>query len=183
MKRISALALAAVISCGAAAQQPQPSALDAGLFYQLLLAELDLRDGDAGAAYSRFIDVARRTRDESLFRRSVEVALQARAGDQALAAARAWRQALPESLDAVRFELQLLAVLNRGGEMAEPIRELLARTPAAERAGVIAALPRMTQRAADKPAMAAQLDKALEPYLDAPATRTAARVAGARAWW
>jgi tetratricopeptide (TPR) repeat protein len=184
MKHISALALAALISGGAAAQQPpQPSALDAGLFYQLLLAELDLRNGDAGAAYARFIDVARRTRDEALFRRSVEVALQARSGDQALAAARAWRQAQPDSLDAVRFELQILAVLNRGAEMAEQIRALLARTPAAERAGVIAALPRMTQRAADKKAMAAQLDKALEPYLDAPATRTAARVASARGWW
>jgi tetratricopeptide (TPR) repeat protein len=184
MKRLSALALAGLLSIGAAAQQPpQPSALDGPLFYQLLLAELDLRNGDAGAAYLRFIDVARRTRDEALFRRSVEVALQARSGDQALAAARAWRQALPESLDAVRFELQILAVLNRSAEMADPIRALLARTPAAERNGVIAALPRMLGRSADKKAMAAQLDKALEPYLDAPATRTAARVASARAWF
>jgi tetratricopeptide (TPR) repeat protein len=184
MKRLSALALAGLLSLGATAQQAQPpSALDGPLFYQLLLAELDLRNGDAGAAYLRFIDVALRTRDEALFRRSVEVALQARSGDQALAAARAWRQALPESLDALRFELQILAVLNRGGEMADPIKALLARTPAAERNGVIAALPRMLARSGDKKAMAGQLDKALEAYADAPATRTAARVASARAWF
>lgn len=162
---------------------PAPSALDAPLFYQLLLAELDLRNGDPAAAYAKFIDVARRTRDEALFRRSVEVALQARSGDSALAAARAWRIALPESLDALRFELQILAVLNRGGEMAEPIRQLLARTPTADRSGVIAALPRLWQRAADKRAMAQQLDEALSSYVDAEATRTAARVASGRAWW
>lgn len=162
---------------------PPQSALDAPLFYQLLLGELDLRNGDAAAAYAKFIDVARRTRDEALFRRSVEVALQARSGDSALAAARAWRIALPESLDALRFELQILAVLNRGSEMAEPIKLLLAKTPAAERAGVIAALPRLWQRAADKRAMAQQLDDALKAYADADPTRTAARVASGRAWW
>jgi tetratricopeptide (TPR) repeat protein len=178
--------LAGLVSVGVGAQQasaPPQSALDGPLFYQLLLAELDLRNGDAGAAYLRFIDVARRTRDEALFRRSVEVALQARSGDQALAASRAWRLALPDSLDAVRFELQILAVLNRSGEMADPIKALLARTPVAERNGVIAALPRMVARGADKKAMAAQLDKALEPYAEATATRTAARVASARAWF
>jgi tetratricopeptide (TPR) repeat protein len=112
----------------------------------------------------------------------VEVSLQARSGDQALAASRAWRQTLPESMDALRFELQILAVLNRGGEMAEPIQTLLARTPAPERPGVIAGLPRLFQRATDKAQMAEQLDKALAPYLDAEGTRTAARVASGRAW-
>jgi tetratricopeptide (TPR) repeat protein len=166
-----------------AAAAPSPSALDAALFYQLLLGELDLRNGDPAAAYAKFIDVARRTRDEALFRRSVEVALQARSGDSALAAARAWRIALPESPDALRFELQILAVLNRGTEMAEPIKQLLAKTPAAERPGVISSLPRLWQRAPDKRAMAQQLDEALAAYLDAPPTRTAARVASGRAWW
>jgi tetratricopeptide (TPR) repeat protein len=160
-----------------------PSALDAPLFYQLLLGELDLRNGDPAAAYAKFIDVARRTRDEALFRRSVEVALQARSGDSALAAARAWRIALPESLDALRFEMQILAVLNRGTEMAEPIKLLLEKTPPADRAGVIAALPRLWQRAPDKRLMAQQLDEALKAYVDAEPTRTAARVASGRAWW
>lgn len=159
------------------------SVLDGPLFYQLLLGEFDLRSGDAAAAFAKFIDVARRTRDDALFRRAVEVALQARSGDQALAASRAWRQAAPESLDAVRFEMQILAVLNRGTEIAEPMKALLARTPAAERSGVIAALPRLAQRASDPRQMAAQLDEALAPYADNPAHRTAARVASGRAWW
>jgi tetratricopeptide (TPR) repeat protein len=158
------------------------SALDAPLFYQLLLGELDLRNGDAGAAFAKFLDVARRTRDDALFRRAVELALQARAGDQALQATRAWRQAVPDSLDALRFELQILAALNRGAEWAEPMLALLERTPAAERAGVIAGLPRLVQRASDKAQAAAQIERALAPWLAAPAMRTTARVALGRAW-
>ncbi len=186
-RRLSSLALALALSFqGGPAQAqsaPASSALDAPLFYQLLLAELDLREGDAASAFAKFIDAARRTRDEGLFRRSVEVALQARAGDQALAASRAWRVAVPDSLDAVRFELQILAALNRSAEMTEPVKALLARTPPAERAGAIAALPRLWQRAADKRLMAQQFDEALKPYLDTEPTRTAARVASGRAWW
>ncbi len=177
--------LAGSIAAGSAAAQPAGAAnstLDAPLFYQLLLGEFDLRNGDAAAAAAKFLDVARRTRDEALFRRAVEVALQSRNGDAALAGARAWRQTLPDSLDALRFEFQILAVLNRSQELAEPIRLLLARTPASERIAAIAALPRMTQRVGDKRALAALLDDALRPYLDAPATRTAARVASARLW-
>ncbi len=181
-RMLHALAAALLAAGGAVAQTSPNSTLDAPLFYQLLLGELDLRNGDAAAASAKFLDVARRTRDEALFRRAVEAALQGRSGDSALAAARAWRQALPESLDALRFEFQILAILNRGNELAEPIRLLLARTPDAERNAAIAALPRMTQRIADKKALATQIDEALAPYLEAPATRAAARVSSARLW-
>ncbi len=179
-----AFAAALLAATGTSAQTPVAagSALDAPLFYQLLLGELDLRNGDPAAAQAKFLDVARRTRDEALFRRTVEVALQARSGDQALATTRAWRQALPDSLEALRFEFQILAVLNRGSELAETMRLLLARTPEGERNSALAGLPRMTQRIADKAALAKQMDEVLKPYLDAPATRTAARVASARLW-
>ncbi|MDH4287376.1 MAG: tetratricopeptide repeat protein [Aquincola sp.] len=187
MKRRYLLAICALLvlpSSGTLAQAAQPanSALDAPLFYELLLGEMDLRAGDAGAAYAKFIDVARRTGDESAFRRAVEVALQARSGDQAIAAARAWRQAVPESMDALRFELQILAALNRGGELSEPIKALLARTPPADVSGVIAGLPRLFARASDKRQAAEQLDEALKPFINAEPTRTAARVASARGW-
>jgi tetratricopeptide (TPR) repeat protein len=184
-KRLSILLTATVLAMaqGAAAQgAPTSSVLDAPLFYELLLGELDLRNGDTAAAQARFLDVARRTGDDALFRRAVEVGLQARSGDQALAAARAWRQALPDSLDAVRFEFQILAALNRSTELAEPIRLLLARTPEPERNATIGSLPRITQRVADKRTLASQLEEVLKPYLMAPATRTAARVASARLW-
>lgn len=162
------------------------SALDAPLFYQLLIGEIELRNGEAGNAFSVLLDAARRSRDEALFKRSVEVALQARAGDQALAATRAWRVALPQSIEALRYELQLLAALNRGTEVAEPLKLLLARTAEAERAATIAGLPRLFQRMTDKRQAAALLDDVLQTYMQATTplpTRTAARVADGRAWW
>jgi tetratricopeptide (TPR) repeat protein len=180
-----ALATLAVLATTASAQSPElpRSALDAPLFYQLLIGEIELRDGEAGNAYSVLLDAARRTRDESLFKRSVDVALQARAGDQALAAARAWRQTLPQSLEALRYELQLLATMNRSAEVGEPMKLLLERTPEAERSALIAGLPRLLQRMSDKRQAAELIDELLQPYLQAPATRNAARVASGRAWW
>ncbi|MES2958359.1 MAG: tetratricopeptide repeat protein [Pseudomonadota bacterium] len=162
------------------------SALDAPLFYQLLIGEIELRHGEPSNAYAVLLDAARRTRDESLFKRSVDVALQARAGDQALAAARAWRQTLPQSLEALRYELQLLAALNRGAEIAEPLKELLARTPDAERSALMASLPRLFQRMSDKRQAATVIDEILQPYTLAAQTssvRGMARVASGRAWW
>ena len=162
------------------------SALDAALFYQLLIGELELSGGQPGNAYAVLIDAARRTRDESLFKRSVDVALQARAGDQALAAARAWRQTLPQSLEALRYELQLLTALNRSNEAAEPLKLLLARTPEAERGALAATLPRLFQRVPDKRQAAQMLEEVLQPYTadnHLPAARAGAHVALGRAWW
>lgn len=162
---------------------PLSSSLDAPLFYQLLIGEIELSAGQAGNAYQIMLDAARRTRDEQLFRRSTEIALQARAGDQALAATRAWRTAHPESLEPIRLQLQILLSMNRPNELAEPLRALLAATPASERAAVIGSLPRFLQRAADKKQAATLLEEVLQPdaYADA-ATRAAAQAAIGRAW-
>jgi tetratricopeptide (TPR) repeat protein len=171
---------------GALAQAPlsatDNSALDAPLFYQLLIAEIELSAGRAGSAYEVLLDAAKRTRDEALFQRAVEVALQARAGDQALAATRAWRQSRPDSIDARRYQIQILIALDRIEEAGEPLRSWIASTPAGERSGLIAATPRLLQRANDRKAAAKLLEQWLAPYRDAKETRTAARVATGRAW-
>jgi len=78
------------------------SAMDAPLFYQLLIGELELNSGQAGVAFQVLLDAARRTGDEQLFKRVVNIALQARAGDQALLAARGWADAAPNSVEATR---------------------------------------------------------------------------------
>jgi tetratricopeptide (TPR) repeat protein len=169
---------------GARANPPfatsQNSVLDAPLFYELLLGEVELREGDAGTAYEMMLDAARRTHDEQLFKRAVDIALQAHAGEQALTAARAWLVALPESADAHRYVVQLLILMNRLGDVAEPLSALLSITPQDERSGLIAALPRTLQRATDRRAVVALMEQVLKPYMDAPATRTASRIALAR---
>jgi len=135
-RRVPVLVLALVaLSIGAApaaaaeppASKVENSNLDASLFYQLLLSEIELRSDQAGTAYQRMLDAARRSKDEQLFRRATEMALQARAGDQALSAVLAWRQALPDSADALRYQIQILIALNRIGDAEEPHGVIVAR--------------------------------------------------------
>jgi tetratricopeptide (TPR) repeat protein len=186
----AALVVAAFAMPGALAQveakapdePPTHSSLDAPLFYELLVGEMELRGGEAGTAYEVMLEAARRTRDDTLFRRAIEIALAARAGEQALAATNAWRIAKPESSEALRYQVQLLTALNRGTEAVEPLRLLLATAPAAERAGIIAVLPRLFLRSSDHRASAMLLEQVLQPYLEAPDTRSAARVALGRSW-
>ncbi|MBL8288376.1 MAG: tetratricopeptide repeat protein [Rubrivivax sp.] len=158
------------------------SALDAPLFYQLLIGELELRGGENGTAYAVILDAARRTRDEALFRRAVDIALAARSGEQALAAARAWRSSRPESADALRTQLQILVALGRLADAAEPARALINATPPEERGNTIAALPRFFGRAGEPKAVAALVEEIVRPHMQAEATRVPARVAQGRAW-
>jgi tetratricopeptide (TPR) repeat protein len=161
---------------------PTHSALDAPLFYQLLIGELELRNGETGAAYQFVLDAARRTRDETLFRRATEIASQARAGEQALVAAQAWRQALPASVEAHRYLVQILMGLNRPNETVEPVRSLIELTPPAQRPTLIQSLPGFYARATDRSQGARLLEQALQPFADKPESRTAAQVAMGRAW-
>lgn len=154
------------------------SNLDAALFYQLLIGEIELREGDAGTGYEVLLDAARKTRDERLFQRATDVALQAKAGEQALTAARAWRQAAPASLEAHRYEVQLLIALNRSTEAVEPLRSTLALVPAAERGRVIASLPAYFARAADRKAATAALEQVLLPYAEGRLSGEAPETAG-----
>ncbi len=139
------------------------SAMDAPLFYQLLIGELELNSGQPGVAFQVLLDAARRTGDEELFKRVVNIALQARAGDQALMAARAWADAAPKSAEPQQTIVQLLALLNKPEDVAQPLTALLRLSAVPERPGLIAALPRLFQRSPDPKAVLA----ALKPVLQA----------------
>ena len=89
-------------AAGSPGAKVENSNLDSQLFYHLLIGEIEMRNGQAGTAYEVLLDAARRTKDEQLFRRVTDIALEARAMDQALAAAKAWRAAVPESMQAHR---------------------------------------------------------------------------------
>ncbi len=186
---VAALSLLVLAGVSAAATGPaggankvENSDLDAPLFYQLLLGEIELRDGQSGTAYQLMLDAAKRAKDEQLFKRATEIALQARAGEQALAAAVAWRQALPESQDAMRYQIQLLVALNRLPEVEEPLIALLRQAPKPALPSMLEAVPRFLARAADRHATAVLIERALKPFADAPDTRASALVAIGRAW-
>ncbi len=146
----------------APAEAPINSAMDAPLFYQLLIGEIELSNGQAGVAFQVLLDAARRTSDEELFKRVVNIALQARAGDQALMAARAWAETLPESVDAHQSVVQLLALLNKPAEVPGPLSTLLSVAPDVQRPGLIASLPRLFQRSPDPQAVLAALAPVLQ---------------------
>jgi len=158
------------------------SNLDRQLFYQLLIGEIQQREGEPGEAYQIILDAARRSPDDQLFRRATDIAVQARAGDQALLAVRAWRQALPQSLEALRYQIQLLIALNRIAESLEPLQALLRLTPSSQRIALITSLPRSYARAPDRAATATLIEQALQGSVDSAATQVPARVAVGRAW-
>ena len=159
---------------------PVNSDIDAPLFYQLLVGELELTSGQPGVAYQVLLDAARRTSDEELFKRVINIALQARAGDQALIAARAWHDALPRSAEAQQMTIQLLALLNRPNEVVEPLRAMLAATAPAQRPGLLASLPRLFQRAAEPKKVYAALEPVLQDAAKVAETRTVALIVLAR---
>lgn len=166
----------------AAEPVPPNSALNAPLFYQLLIGEMQIQAGDPRAAYELVLDAARRSPDESLYRRAMEIALQSRAGDQALAAIRAWRGAFPKSVEATRNHAQILVALNRPAEAVEPLRALIGLTPPAQQPALVSLVPRFFAGQKDGRAAAGWIEQTVQPWLDTPATRVAARVAMARGW-
>ena len=155
--------------------RPVSSALDSVLFYQLLLGELNVGAEDPGVAFSLILDAARKTTDPAVYRRAMQIAIGARAGESALQAAKAWSQALPASAEANRFILQILLGLNRTAETLEPLKRAIALSPAAERIELLWRLPGLYERAQDRQLVATTVQKALADWLRD-------RAVGATAW-
>ncbi len=153
---------------------PPQSRLTARLMYELLLGEFSFREGEAQKGAAFMLDAARRTGDESLFKRATEMAIQSRSGPAALEAARAWRQAHPDSAEAARFELQVLIVLGRVAETEAPLRKLLSALPAADQESFIAAMPALYQRVPDRAQAARTVEAALQGAIKSSALAPAA---------
>ncbi len=182
LRRLAFLPLAALVL--AATAQPAPvrveaasaatSLMDDALMYQLLLAEINLNQGEPAAAYGLLLDAARQSNDAQLYLRAVEVALQSRAGDAALQAARAWQEAQPQSQQANRFVIQILIGLNRVSETLPPLKNELAGLATDQRVSALTTITRQFMRAADKKTAAAIVEQALQSDLNASETASAA---------
>ena len=153
---------------------PVPSAMTAELFYQLLLGELNVQGNEPATGFALILDSARKTNDPQLYQRAVDLAFQGRSGDAALQAARAWKQAFPQSREANRYVLQILIALNRIPESADALRSEIALAETSDRPTVIAVIPRNYARAPDKKQAAAVVEQALAGELANPATGPAA---------
>ena len=153
------------------------SYLNGSLLRQLLEAELTLREGQPGNAIELMLQAARDNKDDALYRRALQMAVEAGAGDKALGITKSWRDTMPRSTEALRTEIQLLIAFDRIPDTAEPLKQLLQISTPAERVALISSLPRAQQRAKDKSAAAELFRQLLQPWIDAPDTRVAARVA------
>jgi tetratricopeptide (TPR) repeat protein len=169
--RLITLALVAAFACGCAfsaspaVENPDNSGLDGELFYQLLVSEMSAQSGDNGSAYGLMLNAARKVNSSRLYERAVEIALRARSGEAALDAAQTWARAFPSSVEANRFQLQILLGLNKITEAQEPIKRELAGLAATERAAAIGLLPRYFARTTDKKLAASVVEKALATEL------------------
>jgi tetratricopeptide (TPR) repeat protein len=158
------------------------SDMDAALFYQLMVAEMQLRQGQAGVGYQIYLEAAKRRGDGTLFRRAVDIALQARAGEQALTAAQAWLQASPQSLEATQFATQIMLAMGKHSDLAEPLTALIRLTPAEQQGSVLLGLPRNLQRLKDRQQAATLVDQVTQPWRQPPQEKADAWVASADAW-
>lgn len=151
-----ALGFVLAVSCGLtfaqtpAEQDPNNSRLDAELFYELLVGELSIQSGDSSAAYSLFLDAARKANSAPLYERAIQVALSANNGDAALQATRAWMRAAPGTVDANRYWVDILINMNRMPEIVAPLKREMGLMTTADKLALIDTLPRYFARAADR---------------------------------
>ena len=160
----------------AAQEESHTAAMDAEIFYEVLLGEITTRSGDPGSGYALMLEAARSSNDENLYKRAADIALQARSGEAALAAANAWQDAWPQSREANRYVLQLLVALNRIADTAAPLQQELTRTAPHSKAAALQALPQLYRRASDKALAASVVQQALASDLRDPHTGAAAWV-------
>jgi len=153
---------------------PQASALDAVMFYQLLLGELNAQNGESGTGFSLILDAARKSKDAALFQRAIDLALQSRSGEAALQAARTWKQVIPTSQEASRYILQILLALNKVEEAGSALKTMLNSLPPEELAGAIASVPRIFGRVNDKLLAANTVESALSQVLNQPVSKASA---------
>lgn len=157
------------------------STMDGQLFYQLLVGEMRGKE-EPGYAYQIYLQLGKQYKSAQLFQRSVEIALTARAGEQALGAAKAWRQALPNDIQAAEFTARILMALNRPQAMVEPLRSLIQLTPQPQQPQALARLTRSLLRLTDRAATARLIDEVTQPWREPNQNFAEAWLTSGEAW-
>ena len=86
------------------------------ILYRFLIGEVAGQRGRLDVATQAYLEMARKTEDPRIAQRATEIALFARAQDQALEAPRIWVAADPES---IRAQQALTALLVNANKLAE----------------------------------------------------------------
>lgn len=131
--------------------------------FQTLIGEMALQQGDLKLSLDAWSDLAQRTRDPKAIARATEVATFARQYDQALDLTRLWLSVEPESAKAKQMQSSLLALANRGEDLAPQLTRLLAEDPD-NLATNLMQLNRALGRMSDKQATLRLIEQLVKPY-------------------
>ena len=148
--------------------------------YLALVAEMQVRAGEAGVGYSLMLEAARKSDDPELFRRAVNIALQSRSGSAAVDAAQAWASELPTSAEPHRVLVQMLISMDRIEDSAISLEKMLDLTPANERSELLDLVGQVYARAKDTALAATVVAAKLRPWLTDTSTASSAYAAMAR---
>lgn len=149
----------------AAERETDLAALNAELFYEILVGEMAASQGALADAQALMMEAARTSGSEQLYRRATELAVQSRSGDRALRNARAWLDAYPESRRANRTVLQLLVAMNRIADSTSYLRREIELTPDEAKPATFLSITQLYNNASDKPLAADVVERALEAEL------------------
>ncbi len=138
--------------------------LTSDLFYKLTKAEMDFKRGQWQSAYVSMMVLAQQTRDPRLARRSAEMALAAKQGNEALAAIRLWRELAPDSDEAVQYFLGFSVLGDDLSESEQVFAQRLNGAPPQARGLVMFQMQQYLLRAKDKKAAFALMERVLAPY-------------------
>ena len=155
------------------------------LVFQLLAADLAAQRGELGSAWTTYMSIARTTRDPRIARRAAEVAIGARARDEAVQSAQLWRELAPGA----RAAAQMLETLWLSSGRVKDVEPLLAERLAKARAdgtlpAAYAQMQRALSRVQDRGAAWEAVRRLSTPDLNVPAARLArAQFAAAAEDW
>ena len=149
---------------GATRQPPLPEVdLTPSLLYELIAAEIAGQRGAGAVSLSKYLELARRTRDPRLAQRAAEIAFFERNNVRALEAAELWYEIDPASLDASQTLSGLLINAGRTEEALPHLERLLGAKAATVSEGFLQ-LNRLLARNQDRKATLSIIQRLAAKY-------------------
>jgi outer membrane biogenesis lipoprotein LolB/Flp pilus assembly protein TadD len=151
---LGALLLAAWLGLGLSSSQAlaKNSSLDNGqAVFEVLASEIALQRGEAGLAYTTYLELARQLDDPRLAQRAMEIAITAGAPDLALQAAQTWDGlAGPKQTKPKEVLVTLLILNQRWSDAVKPAISLLNQQTPAQRDNTLLQIQSLLAKATDE---------------------------------
>jgi outer membrane biogenesis lipoprotein LolB/uncharacterized protein HemY len=146
---LGALASGVILSSQAYAQADEAHTGQA--IFEVLASEIALQRGEAGLAYSTYMEMARQYKDPRLAQRAMEIGIAGGSPELALQAAQAWDSLAPPSQTKPKEVLITLLVLsNRWSDAVKPAIALLKQQNPAEQENTLLQLQALLGKAKDE---------------------------------